>query len=234
MAERRSIVVTYRQGFKYWLYGILLLVTVASLMAGMFWERSKVSEILAEKNQLARRVSTLESLVKSKETELEMVRVNNEVDSVALENARQEMMRLQGQTHQDQEQLQLYRELLEDTNPPSGLSVSRFQLTWIDSTNIAYRWVARQKTAKMEASTILADIRVMGIQGDKSVSLSLAELDTEVKKMPLAVKFKYFSINQGILKLPEGFEPEQVRVALRYTWMDKTQSDQKFDWEIEE
>lgn len=49
MGERRSIVVTYRQGFKYWLYGILLLVTVASLMAGMFWERSKVSEILAEK-----------------------------------------------------------------------------------------------------------------------------------------------------------------------------------------
>lgn len=162
MGERRSIVVTYRQGFKYWLYGILLLVTVASLMAGMFWERSKVSEILAEKNQLARRVSTLESLVKSKETELEMVRVNNDVDSVALENARQEMMGLQAQTHQDQEQLQLYRELIEDTNPPSGLSVSRFQLTWIDSTNIAYRWVARQKTAKMEASTILADIRVKG------------------------------------------------------------------------
>ena len=111
MGERRSIVVTYRQGFKYWLYGILLLVTVASLMAGMFWERSKVSEILAEKNQLARRVSTLESLVKSKETELEMVRVNNDVDSVALENARQEMMGLQAQTHQDQEQLQLYRRI---------------------------------------------------------------------------------------------------------------------------
>ncbi len=222
MGERRSIVVTYRQGFKYWLYGILLLVTVASLMAGMFWERSKVSEILAEKNQLARRVSTLESLVKSKETELEMVRVNNDVDSVALENARQEMMGLQAQTHQDQEQLQLYRELIEDTNPPSGLSVSRFQLTWIDSTNIAYRWVARQKTAKMEASTILADIRVKGNQGDKSVSLSLSELDTEVKKMPLVVKFKYFSINQGILKLPEGFEPEQVRVALRYTWMESS------------
>lgn len=119
MAERRSIVVTYRQGFKYWLYGILLLIAIASLMAGIFWERSKLSGILAEKNHLVRRVSTLESLVKSKETELEMVRVNNEVDSVALENARQEMMRLQGQTHQDQEQLQLYRELLEDTDRKS-------------------------------------------------------------------------------------------------------------------
>jgi len=234
MAERRSIVVTYRQGFKYWLYGILLLIAIASLMAGIFWERSKLSGILAEKNHLVRRVSTLESLVKSKETELEMVRVNNEVDSVALENARQEMMRLQGQTHQDQEQLQLYRELLEDTNPPSGLSVSRFQLTWIDSTNIAYRWVARQKTAKMEASTILADIRVKGNQGDKSVSLSLSELDTEVKKMPLVVKFKYFSINQGILRLPDGFNPDTVEISLRYSWSKKLIYKQAFDWKVEE
>jgi len=234
MAERRSIVVTYRQGFKYWLYGILLLVTVASLMAGIFWERSKAPGVLAEKNQLARRVSTLESLVKSKAKELEMIRVNSEVDSVALENARQEMMGLQAQTHQDQEQLQLYRELLEDTNPPSGLSVSRFQLTLIDSTNIAYRWVVRQKTAKMETSTILADIWVMGIQGDKSVTLSLSELDTEVKKMPLAVKFKYFSINQGILRLPDGFNPDTVEISLRYSWNKKLIYKQAFDWKVEE
>jgi hypothetical protein len=234
MAERRSIVVTYRQGFKYWMYGILLLVTVVSLMAGMFWERSKASGILAEKHELASRVSTLESLVKSKATELEMIRVNSEVDSVALENARQEMMGLQAQTYQDQEQLQLYRELLEDITPPSGLSVSRFQLTLVDSTNIAYRWVARQKTAKMETSTILADIRVMGIRGDKPVSLSLSELDTEVKKMPLAIKFKYFSINQGILSLPDGFNPDTVEISLRYSWSKKLIYKKAFDWKVEE
>jgi hypothetical protein len=45
--------------------------------------------------------------------------------------------------------------------------------------------------------------------------------------------FKYFSINQGILQLPEGFIPEQVQITLRYTWMDKIQSDQKFDWILE-
>lgn len=234
MSERRSIVVTYREGFRYWLYGLIVLISLVSLMAGILWERQKGSEVLAEKNQLFDKVAALQSLVKSKTTELEMIRVNSDVDSAALENARQEMMELQAQTYQDQEQLQLYRELLEDTDPPGGLSVSRFQLTLVDSKNIAYRWVARQKTAKMQVNTILADIRVMGIQGDKSVSLSLAELDTEVKKMPLAVKFKYFSINQGILRLPDGFNPDTVEISLRYSWSKKLIYKQAFDWKVEE
>jgi len=36
------------------------------------------------------------------------------------------------------------------------------------------------------------------------------------------------------VRLPEGFEPEQVRITLRYTWMKEVQSDQKFDWKLEE
>ncbi len=192
MSERRSIVVTYRQGFRYWLYGLIVLVSLVSLMTGILWERHKGSQILDEKNDLADEVSALQGLLKFKTTELDMVRVNSDVDTAALENARQEMMGLQAQIYQDQEQLQLYRELLEDTDPPGGLSVSRFQLTLVDSKNIAYRWVARQKTVKMQAATILVDIRVMGSQGNKPVSLSLSELDTEVKVMPLVIKFKYF------------------------------------------
>lgn len=234
MSERRSIVVTYREGFRYWLYGLIVLISLVSLMAGILWERQKGSEVLAEKNQLFDKVAALQSLVKSKTTELEMIRVNSDVDSAALENARQEMMELQAQTYQDQEQLQLYRELLEDTDPPGGLSVSRFQLTLVDSKNIAYRWVARQKTAKMQVNTILADIWVMGSRGDKPVSLSLSELDTEVKKMPLTIKFKYFSINQGILRLPDGFNPDTVQISLRYSWSDKFTYKQTFDWKVEE
>ena len=104
----------------------------------------------------------------------------------------------------------------------------------LEDGRIRYRWVARQKTAKMKTLSVYAEMWVLGRQGEEEVSLSLADLDEEVKRLPIKLEFKYFSINQGILKLPEGFEPEQVRVALRYTWMDKTQSDQKFDWEIEE
>ena len=60
--------------------------------------------------------------------------------------------------------------------------------------------------------------------------MSLAELDPEIPKMPLKMEFKYFSINRGLMVLPENFEPEQVRITLRYPWMESNQFDQKYDW----
>jgi len=35
------------------------------------------------------------------------------------------------------------------------------------------------------------------------------------------------------MTFPDNFEPRQVRITLRYPWMEKTQFDQKYDWKIE-
>jgi hypothetical protein len=50
---------------------------------------------------------------------------------------------------------------------------------------------------------------------------------------PLRLAFKYFSINRGLVSLPENFEPQQIRIVLRYPWMEKAQFDKKFAWKIE-
>ena len=52
--------------------------------------------------------------------------------------------------------------------------------------------------------------------------------------MPLAIKFKYFSINQGILSLPDGFNPDTVEISLRYSWSKKLIYKKAFDWKVEE
>jgi hypothetical protein len=75
---------------------------------------------------------------------------------------------------------------------------------------------------------------VLGTRDGQAVILALNTLDDQIKTLPVKLEFKYFSINQGILELPEGFEPEQIRITLKYSWMDTVQSDRKFDWKLEE
>ena len=58
----------------------------------------------------------------------------------------------------------------------------------------------------------------------------LSDLDDELEKMPIRLKFKYFSINQGILSLPAGFNPDNVRITLRYSWSKAVNYDQNFRW----
>lgn len=234
MNESKPIVINYRPGQKYWLLASVIVIFVGILYLGKLWGTIVSSQELAQIERLQTKAVELKAQLAEKAGELTRVALSAEVDAAALEKSRLGMIGLQRQIYQRDEELKLYRELLQDNNQPKGLSVGGLSLVALEDGRIRYRWVARQKTAKMKTLSVYAEMWVLGRQGEEEVSLSLADLDEEVKRLPIKLEFKYFSINQGILKLPEGFEPEQVRVALRYTWMDKTQFDQKFDWEIEE
>ncbi|MDG1200711.1 MAG: hypothetical protein P8N12_08840 [Porticoccaceae bacterium] len=234
MIEGKPIVITYRPGQKYVLLALVLAAVAALLVVGKLWGTVLSNQQLAEMLRLEEKTVELQAQLDDKSAELSRVALSAEVDMAALEKSRQEMIGLQQQIYQRDEELELYRELLQDNNQPNGLSVSDLNLSVLEDGRIRYRWVARQKTAKMKTLSVYADMWVIGRQGEEEVTLSLADIDDEVKRLPLKREFKYFSIIQGILKLPEDFEPEKVRVALRYTWMDKFQSDQKFDWKIEE
>ena len=234
MIEGKPIVITYRPGQKYVLLALVLAAVAALLVVGKLWGTALSNQQLAEMLRLEEKTVELQAQLDDKSAELSRVALSAEVDMAALEKSRQEMIGLQQKIYQRDEELELYRELLQDNNQPNGLSVSDLNLSVLEDGRIRYRWVARQKTAKMKTLSVYADMWVIGRQGEEEVTLSLADIDDEVNRLPLKREFKYFSIIQGILKLPEDFEPEKVRVALRYTWMDKFQSDQKFDWKIEE
>ena len=234
MTERKPIVITYRPGQGYWLVGGLLVVVVVALFLGRYWGSKVFDREMLEKVELEKRTTQLEAELIENNRNLSRIKLSAEVDAVALENTRQEMIGLQRQIYRRGEELKLYQELLQDKNQPKGLSVSDLNLVAMDDGRFKYRWVARQKTVKMQTLSVYSEMWVLGTQGDQKVSLPLDMLDDQVKKLPIKLEFKYFSINQGIVQLPEGFEPEQVRITLRYTWMKEAQFDQKFDWKLEE
>lgn len=234
MTERKPIVITYRPGQGYWLVGGFVVVVIVTLFFGRYWGSKIFDREMLEKVELEKRTVQLETELIENNRNLSRIKLSSEVDAVALENARQEMIGLQRQIYRRGEELKLYQELLQDKNQPKGLSVSDLNLVAMDDGRFKYRWVARQKTVKMQILSVYSEMWVLGTQGDQEVSLPLDTLDDQVKKLPIKLEFKYFSINQGIVQLPEGFEPEQVRITLRYTWMKEAQSDQKFDWKLEE
>lgn len=234
MTERKPIVITYRPGQGYWLVGGLLVVVIVALFFGRYWGSKVFDREMLEKVEFETRTTQLEAELIENNRNLSRIRLSAEVDAVALENTRQEMIELQRQIYRRGEELKLYQELLQDKNQPKGLSVSDLNLVAMDDGRFKYRWVARQKTVKMQTLSVYSEMWILGTQGDQEVSLPLDMLDDQVKKLPIKLEFKYFSINQGIVRLPEGFEPEQVRITLRYTWMKEVQSDQKFDWKLEE
>jgi len=95
MPERRSVVVTHRDGYKYWFFAAFLGVCIVSFILGIWWQQSRQEELQSEHQALSEQVLRLAQSLDIKTTELEMMRLNTAVDAAALENARQEMIVLQ-------------------------------------------------------------------------------------------------------------------------------------------
>ena len=74
----------------------------------------------------------------------------------------------------------------------------------------------------------------LAIVANPALILPLNEIDAEIDDLPIQLKLKYFSINRGLVELPQGFTPEFLRVSLRYPWIEKPQFDKKFVWQVQE
>ncbi|MDG1495207.1 MAG: hypothetical protein P8Q91_04970 [Porticoccaceae bacterium] len=234
MSELKSIVVSYRPRLVYLALAACAALLVLVLWLGRLWGGQTFIQEMAEKQRLEILTDGLNIKVIEQQEELSRIRLNAKVDLAALENSRQEMIVLQRSIYKRDEELKLYRELLRDKDQPDGLSVADLRLTLLDDGRVDYRWVARQKTVKMKTLQILGELWLLGVQDGESVEISFQDLDAEIAEFPLRLEFKYFSINRGLLSLPENFEPQQIRIVLRYPWMEKAQFDNKFAWKIEE
>ena len=230
MSEVKSIVIPYRPRLVYLGVAVLAALMVGAFFFGKSWERELLGEEMQEKARMETLTDQLAAETAMLKQQLSRVELNLKVDSAALESTRQEMLLLQKSIYQRDEELKLYRELLHDGGRPKGLSIADFRLNRLEDGRVSYRWVARQKTEKMKTLTVSVNLWVSGLLNGEETRLSLAELDPEISKMPMKMEFKYFSINRGLIELPENFEPKQVRITLRYPWMESTQFDQKYDW----
>ena len=230
MTGDRPIVVTYRRGRRLRWIGLICSTVIIAFFVGRYWDGQKSAQLMVEKLKLEEKIGDIESELLLREEQLRNVLLSSEVDQVALENTRQQMVIMQRQIHARNEDLSLYRDLLQDNDSPNGLSVSDFSLYLIDEKRIRYRWVARQKSSKTRLLSIYAYMEIHGkIDGTNAV-LDLSEVNEQVDAMPLKIEFKYFSIQQGILQLPDNFEPYNVRIGLKYTWETDELITQDFTW----
>lgn len=231
MATKRPYVIYFRP--IYLLIAMVGVLLLALFIGTLFGDRAFV-ETITNNQQLKREITDLEENLADSQSALIQLQLSADVDAAALENARQKMVDMQSQIYRRDQELVLYREMLQDNKQPNGLSIYDLKLTEIGERRYRYLWVARQKIEEMKALTVHVNIWVIGLQGEELVDLSLDQLDADVKSLPIKVSYKYFSINEGTMELPEDFTPQSVRVTLRYPWMKTPQFDEMFDWQMED
>jgi hypothetical protein len=234
MSQRHPLIIHYTSSQLLGLVVAVILLLAAVASAGFFYgdktaanDRKYIEDLEISYDQLS------EKLAASRQA-LVAVELTAKVDAAALEQTRQQMLDMQKQIYRREQELTLYREMLQDNSGSTGLSVSDFHIEKAGEGLFQYDWVAIQKTHEAKKLRVNANIWVIGKQDGQVKTLPLNEIDADIDDLPIQLKLRYFSINRGLVRLPEGFNPEFVKVTLRYPWIEKPQFDKKFVWQVQE
>ena len=233
--EKRSIVVS-RSKLR---TPLILMSIVTMVLAAYFfgdWRKgAQFERVSAENLNLNERLSVAQNSLKAMKTELDILKMNNQVDSLALEDSRQEILELEKRISENVFQLELYKDFLsDDLEVTQKLSVVKFAKSRVSNKNWSYSWVIVQRGKAPRVSSVLIKVFIIGKTDDKSNNdlkeLPLNQLDEYLPRFPIETRIKYFSINRGILSLPEGFEPIEIKFVLSYGSSPEQIYESTFDW----
>jgi hypothetical protein len=167
--------------------------------------------------------------------ELEVQRVQHELDSASLEMVRKEIAFQKDQLSELEEGVKFYKGVMAPEEIAQGLSLRRIELLATEkSDHFVFRIIAQQAAVKHTTLKGSLSIEVFGRQGEESVSYPLADLSEDIDSNKITLRFRYFQSIQGELAVPAEFKPEGFTIIAKASSPRKVELREQFPWDVQE
>ncbi len=212
----------------------VLLAVALGFGSGLFLGTRFFDQAVLDNHRMSQELASLREEDKALRQQVTSMEMASNIDKRSLEEVRKFVTSLQLQLAANEEELRLYRNLLQDGGGESGIQIGELTLKTVPGeSGIAYRLIIQQKESKLKSVKINIKVELEGARKGIKETLGLDELDSHVEKSPVAVKFKYFHIQEGVLALPEGFVPRALKVSVWKTNASANPVERLFDWQVD-
>jgi len=150
--------------------------------------------------------------------ELAQLRTSTDIDRQTIEELRQLVMTQKAQISASERDLRVYKDLLSPNAKanPLGLSFGVFTVSPLNEIGHFNYSLTVQKLSTKEADfSGFLEFRIIGMQGDKSLQLSLYQVSSQVTVPSIPLNFKYFQTLVGDLTLPVNFVPQTIELVIK-------------------
>ena len=188
-------------------------------------------EYMAMKSELIEARETMSAL----EADLDVIRTRHTVDRQALEMVRRDIAAQKEQIANLEEGIGFYRGLMAPGEIAQGLSLRQPELIPREEpSSYAFRIIAQQDAQKHQLLKGQLSAEVFGQLFNQEVSYPLAQLSEDLEDNVVALRFRYFQAVEGILTLPDGFEPSGISIVATATSPHKSEASERFVWQVQE
>jgi hypothetical protein len=234
----RMVVVPRRLGgeLRFWLivaFIALITVLIGFSIGSAFGEKFGLTQ-WQELRDAEQIIVELEQQTVSQEDELARLRIGAEIDRQALEEVRLTVVEKEHELAALSKEIGFYQELMSNSTAERGLTFHGLSLTREGLENkYRYKLVLKQLASRHNLLTVGIKMSVQGERDGELVTVDFSQISPTFKQAEEMVKFRYFVNFEGLVDLPEGFDPATVNVFAR-----RVGTSQKIEtalpWQVEE
>lgn len=236
MSTHSLVVKAYRP----WRYRIAIALLLALAIAAVAYAYNRgltdggyfYGEARAEREQMETRLAQADETEQRLREQVAVLARAQEVGQAARENLRQDLLGLQDEIQDLREELAFYRGIVSPEDGQRGLKIQDFSLAPGDGPRqFTYSLMLIQALTHDRRVEGRVELSVLGRMDGESHRLELADV---ADREELAFSFRYFEGLDGVIELPEGFEPGQVELRVRPSGRNRSPLDERFDWPRED
>ena len=175
-----------------------------------------------------------EQYTASQDEELARLNIGAEIDRQAMEEVRLVVVEKEHELAALHKEVGFYQDLMSSSTAERGLTFHGLSFTRVGLENkYKYNLVLKQLSSRHNLLTVGIKMNVQGKRNGELVTLDFAQISAMFKQTEEIVKFRYFVDFEGVIDLPEGFDPATVNILAR-----RVGTSQKIEtglpWQVEE
>ena len=230
------VVIRHRPGYRLRRTAILLafsvIAAVAGYAAGMAQGGFRFSSAEASIGVLQEELKTLrEAYTEARQQVINLER-GRAIDQQAMKQARTTIVNLETRIASLKSDLTFYKNIMAPSETSKGLQVDSMTLV-ADRQPGSYDFklvLTQVGNNKSYISGVVA-VNVIGLRDEEKEVIALRDLSQDIDDLGVKFRFRYFQDVEGLLMLPEGFEPIEVQVLAQAEGRKSSQAERTFDWD---
>lgn len=236
--QQKMIVVPYRPWKLVWVpSGVLFLILLAAGSAFYFGHSKGVDEngdARQERNILLLEAADLQDTNALLNQQILNLEQSSYVDKEAISSVQQTILSLREKISQLEEDVLFYKQILSPENDETGLVIGQLDLMLSESPDaIRFKLELKQQGSNESVITGYANVNILGIQGEREVSIPLRNLTDSINTLDIRLQFRYFQNIEGVLVLPSDFEPQKVQILAIAEGSNAKTVQKSFGWLVE-
>jgi len=232
--QTRILITIQRPGL--WVLSFFIMLCAVALMAWMAFEYGQraagydKTEAIGYIEDLEQQIEAL----KIKNTEIQrqtaMLERNSTIDGGASDQLRISLSEAQAESLELKKELTFYKSIISPGDTKRSLMIQTIQLK-PDTVNGSYQYQIMLTQRGRNDSFARGDIDVTlgGTEAGQAKVIKLSNVSKEARN-PIRFNMKYFQKFSGVIKLPETFKPEFMRVKVKAKTRKIDPIDEQFTW----